>query len=285
LQVRLTTLCENTAGAFGFIGEWGLSILVEAGGETVLMDTGQSEVVVRNAAACGIDLSKINKVVLSHGHADHTGGLRSVLRQIGKEVEVFAHPEMWGKKYTARPESKDDRFHYIGVPFCREELEGLGASFTLSAEPVWLNEYMVTTGEVPLATSFEKVDKNMYVKTEGGFKPESFAPDALPDDQALVIKTKKGLVLVLGCAHRGMVNTMIRAREITGVEKIYAVVGGTHLFRAGKVQLEQTIAKIKEFGVEKLGVSHCTGLPAAMVLAREFEDAFFFNIAGTVVEL
>jgi len=280
MKVRLTTLCENTAGAFGFTGEWGLSILVEAGGEKVLLDTGLSNSIVKNAAVGGVDLSGIDKVVISHGHADHTGGLRSMLQKIRKKVEVFAHPEMWGKKYTSRPGSGDNRYFYIGVPFCREELEGLGASFTLSKEPVWLNDFMVTTGEVPMVTSFEKVDSNMYLRLE-----DRFIPDTLPDDQALVVKTGKGLVVILGCAHRGMINTMIRARDITGIEKVYAVVGGTHLFRAGREQLKSTVDKVKEFGVEKLGVSHCTGLPAATVLAQEFGDAFFFNSAGTVVEL
>lgn len=279
MRVRLTTLCENTSGALGVIAEWGLSILVEAGGETVLLDTGFSDSVVCNAAVSGIDLKKIDKVVISHGHVDHTGGLRPLLQAMGKRVEVVAHPEIWGKKYATRPGSGDNRYQYIGMPFCREELESLGAYFTLSKEPVWLNEYMVTTGEVPLVTPFERIDKNMCLRTNNGFIPDIFS-----DDQALVIKTKKGLIVILGCAHRGMINTLLHAQKITGVEKIYAVVGGTHLVRAGVEQLKQTVARIKEFGVEKLGVSHCTGLPAAMILAREFGDKFFFNNAGTVVE-
>lgn len=280
MQVRLTTLCENTSSALGFTAEWGLSIMVEAGGETVLLDTGFSDSVVRNAVAGRINLKNINKVVLSHGHVDHTGGLRPLLQTIRKGVEVTGHPDIWGQKYVSRPLGGSNRYDYIGIPFCREELDNLGASFNLSKEPVWLSENMVTTGEVPMVTSFEKVDENMYLKAGNGF-----TPDPLTDDQALVVKTDRGLVIVLGCAHRGMVNTMIHARKITGVEKIYAVAGGTHLIRADSEQLRQTIDRIKEFGVEKLGVSHCTGLAAAMVLAREFGDQFFFNNAGTVVEL
>lgn len=131
-----------------------------------------------------------------------------------------------------------------------------------------------------MVTPFEKIDQNMFLKSQN-----DFVPDPLADDQALVVKTGKGLVIVLGCAHRGMINTIIHAQKITGVEKIYAVVGGTHLIRAGGEQLEQTIDKLKKFRVEKLGVSHCTGLPAAMELAREFGDKFFFNNAGTTIEL
>lgn len=281
MRVRLTTLCENTAAALGYTGEWGLGILVEAGGEAVLLDTGLGDSLTRNAMAGNVDLSKVDKVVISHGHADHTGGLRSLLQRLRKRVQIHAHPAIWGKKYTCMtlPGSGERKCRYIGMPFCREELEGLGAVFNMSREPVWLNEFMVTTGEVPLVTSFEKVDDNMFLRAEDGF-----VPDTLPDDQALVVKTAGGLVVLLGCAHRGMVNTLLHAQRITGVEKIYAVVGGTHLFRARPEQIEQSIAALRQLGVEKIGVSHCTGLAPAALLAREFGDKFFFNNAGTVVE-
>ena len=280
MRVRLTTLCENTVGIFGFTGEWGLSILVQFGGETVLLDTGLSNSIVHNATVANVNLKKINKVVLSHGHADHTGGLRALLQAIHSKIEIFAHPEIWGKKYSVRPKISGDHYHFIGIPFCREELEHLGASFNYSKTPVWLNDDMVTTGEVPMITPFEIIDKNLYVKTERGFEP-----DTLPDDQALVVKTPNGLVVVLGCAHRGMINTLIHAREITGTKKILAVVGGAHLFRAGKEQLTQTISELNKLSVENIGVSHCTGMHASMALANTFEANFFFNTAGTVVEL
>lgn len=279
--LRLTTLCENTAGIIGFTGEWGLSILVEYGNDTVLLDAGFSDSLMRNTLAGGFDLSKVNKLVLSHGHTDHTGGLRLLLQMLRKKVEIYAHPDIWEKKYIRINLPGGKSMHrYIGIPFCREELEGLGASFILSKEPVWLTENIVTTGEVPLTTSFEGVDQNMFIKTDS-----SFLPDALADDQGIIVKTEKGLVLLLGCAHRGLVNTMLHARNITGIDNIYAVVGGTHLISAKNDQVRETIAALKEFGVQKIGVSHCTGLAAAAVLAREFGDKFFFNNAGTVVEL
>ena len=113
---------------------------------------------------------------------------------------------------------------------------------------------------------------------------EDYIPYTVPDDQALVIKTSKGLVVVLGCAHHGMINTLLYAREITGEERIHAVIGGTHLFRAGPDQLEQTIAKIEDFKVAHIGVSHCTGMPASMALMQHFKDCFFFNHVGKTIE-
>ena len=280
MSLKLTTLCENTTTRIEFLGEWGLSILIEYKGEAVLLDTGLGDSLIPNSMRAGVNLNRINKVVLSHGHKDHTGGMRAFLKAKAGKTEVIAHPDIWNKKYTMHPEVSQDQYHFVGFPFINEELEYLGARFNLSRNPVWLNEEMVTTGEVPLVTSFEKVDRNLYLKTEQGM-----VPDPLIDDQALIIKTPKGLVIVLGCAHHGLINTLIRAREITGVENIYMVVGGTHLLRAKKEQLSHTFSKLEEFGIERIGVSHCTGMPAAAAAFQKFRDNFFFNNAGTVIEV
>ncbi len=280
MQLWVTTLCENTSSGMGFAGEWGLSVLVEFGGEKVLVDTGFGDSIINNAAACGINLQDIEQVVISHGHVDHTGGLRPLLQKTRKKVYIYAHHRVWDNKVSVRSAGKGSACRYIGIPYRLEELKGLGALFSYSVEPVWLNKYMVTTGEIPQVTSFESMDKDLFLNTE-----EGLVPDSLCDDQALIIKTGKGLVLILGCAHRGTVNTMLRAREVTGVEKIYALIGGTHLYPAGREQLQKTMESIKNFGVEKIGVSHCTGLPAAAALLNEFPDKFFFNNAGTRVKL
>jgi 7,8-dihydropterin-6-yl-methyl-4-(beta-D-ribofuranosyl)aminobenzene 5'-phosphate synthase len=281
MKLRLSTLCENTSGKFGFTGEWGLSILAQTEKNTVLLDSGFSDSIVKNALEAGIDLRKIDKIVISHGHMDHTGGLRVLLKEIKKEIDIIAHPDIWDRKFAMnRDQQADKRYIYAGIPFLRDELEALGANFKLSRDPVWLNEEMVTTGEVPMVTAFEKIDSNILIKTDDGYKE-----DPLLDDQALIVNTEKGFVVILGCAHRGIINTLLHARKVTGSDKIYAVVGGTHLYRHNKEQLKQTVASLKEFGIEKLGVSHCTGLPAAVYLEQEFGDIFFFNNAGTIVEL
>jgi len=220
----IVTLVENTASRVGVIAEWGLSILVEVGGLKVLLDTGQSASVVHNASVLGIDLSTIDKIIVSHGHFDHTGGLRQLLMAMRKEVEIIAHPDIWDAKYVQRP--GETGHSYIGIPFQKEELESLGASFTLTSKPVWISDRIVTTGEIPMLTDYEKIDANLYVKREG-----VFCPDPLKDDMALVVKTSQGLVIVAGCAHRGIVNTMRHAQKLTRVEAIDTVVGGTHLIR------------------------------------------------------
>jgi len=281
MEIRITTLSENTAGRMGLLAEWGLSILVEADGLKILLDTGYNISVVHNASLLGIDLSTIDKIVLSHGHCDHTGGLHQILlSRIGKGVEVIAHPDIWAPKFFVSPyyarRLEEGSYNYVGMLHQQEELEDLGASFNLTKDPVWITENMVTTGEIPMVTEHEKIDLGLYVREE-----RKFHPDPLWDDRALVIKTELGLVIVFGCGHRGLINTIYYAQELTGVEAIHTVIGGLHLCAASKEQLEFDISKLKEFGTKKIGASHCTGMPAAMRLAQEFGDIFFFNNAGT----
>ncbi len=283
MKLRITTLSENTAGMnentaglVNFLAEWGLSILVETDEANILLDTGQSISAGYNADILGIDLSRIDRIVLSHGHFDHTGGLRPVLRKMRKRVEIIAHPDIWVAKYSRR-QGKD---RYIGIPFLRQELESLGASFNLTPKPVKITDNIMTTGEIPMVTDYEEVDPDLVVKGDTGWQP-----DKLLDDQALIINTEPGLIVILGCAHRGIINTLYYAQQLTGVTPIHTVLGGCHLFSASREQIRSTIAALKELGVQKLGVSHCTGLPAAAIMAQEFGDKFFFNNAGTSINL
>jgi 7,8-dihydropterin-6-yl-methyl-4-(beta-D-ribofuranosyl)aminobenzene 5'-phosphate synthase len=243
----------------------------------ILVDTGLSSTATHNAQLLGIDLSTIDRIVLSHGHVDHTGGLRDVLR-IKKVVEVIAHPDIWDSKYTRRDKQKRER--YIGIPFSREELESLGAQFNLTKEPARISEHIVTTGEIPMVSGYEHVENNLFVKKDGVLRQ-----DPLADDIALVIDTEFGLVVILGCAHRGIVNTLRHAQKLTGKKSVYAAIGGTHLIRASEERIEKTINGLKDIGVKKLGVSHCTGFPAQARLFQEFGDDFFLNNAGTRIIL
>jgi len=277
MTLRITTLSENTAGIGDFLAEWGLSILIESGDKSILFDSGKSVSTVYNADSLEIDLAKVNKIVLSHGHYDHTGGLRNVLRRIGKEVQVIAHPDIWQAKYSQR---KNEPERYIGIPFQRRELESFGARFNLVKESVGIADNIITTGEVPMVTDFEQIDKGLLVKEDSGLQP-----DKLLDDQALVIKTDNGLVVILGCAHRGVINTLYHAQKLTGTEKIYAVIGGSHLMGVSEERLWQTIEIFRGLGIRRMGLCHCTDLPAASLLAQEFRGSFFFNKAGTVIEI
>lgn len=282
MAVRLTTLAENSVslGMAGVLAEHGLSILVEAHGRRLLLDTGQTTTALHNARGLGLDLGGLDAIVLSHGHHDHTGGLKDILREVamrGREVPVFAHPSLFVARYTVRA---GERPRYTGIPHRQEEMEALGARFDFSTEPREVFPGLWLTGEVPRRSTYERLDANL--KVQG---PDGWQQDEVADDQALVVKTARGLVVVLGCAHSGIVNTLAHIQRFTGDVRFCAVVGGTHLGLGAKEQLEPSLRALKGFAIQRLGVSHCTGLEAATRLAQDFGQAFFFNNAGSVVEL
>ena len=277
MPIKITTLSENTAAFAGLLAEHGLSVLIETGEANVLLDTGLSISVANNVEALGVDLKKVDKIVISHGHHDHTGGLRDVLRKMRKKVEVIGHPDIMASKYAKR---EGFPAGYIGIPFDRRELESLGAVFVLSPEPVRISENITTSGEVPMKNEYETIDP--FLKE---MKGDELVPDKLLDDRSLFIKTDKGLVVILGCAHRGIINTLHHAQELTGEQRIEMVIGGCHLMNSSEERIWMTIAALKELGVHKIGVSHCTSLPAAAMMAHEFGEDFFFNNAGTRIEL
>ncbi|MFC2002422.1 MBL fold metallo-hydrolase [Chloroflexota bacterium] len=277
MGVRITTLSENIAAMGDLLAEWGLSILVETEAANVLLDTGRSISASYNTDNLGIDLGRVDKIVLSHSHYDHTGGLRQVLRQMGKEVEIIAHPDVWADKYAYR---EGQGYRYIGIPFRHQELESLGAAFNLTTKPVKITDSIMTTGEIPMITDFETIDPVLYVKED-----DDWQPDNVLDDQAIIINTELGLVVILGCAHRGIINTLYHAQQLTGVKTIRTVLGGSHLLGAAEERVWLTIAALKELDVQQLGLCHCTSLAVATLMTQEFGEKFFFNVTGTTVNL
>ncbi len=297
-KLRLITLSENTAKWLWVLGEWGWSMLIEADGFKVLFDTGLRVSVPYNAAALGIDLASVDTIALSHGHVDHTGGLRDVLElmrgTIGHSnfvssrptpIDIVAHPEVWGPKFIKHG---DPAYSFRGIPFVKPELEERqGARFVESRVPVWLTNDIVWSGEVPMKNDYEEIAPICFLKVGGGRYVDGdaeFIPDPLNDDASLYIKTERGLIVILGCAHHGMMNTVQHAREVTGMEQVYMIVGGTHLVGASEYQLESTISELRRLRVAKVGVSHCTGLGSAARLAAELgSEVFFHNNAGHVL--
>ncbi|MBN1855694.1 MAG: MBL fold metallo-hydrolase [Dehalococcoidia bacterium] len=282
MTVRITTLVENTVSWANLLGEWGLSMLVETEELTFLSDAGTTSAAAKNSVALGVSLTGVDVVTISHGHFDHMGGLIPLLQFIRKPVHVIGHPSIFDSKYAYHPGSKmceyvdDSDYEYIGAPYSREEYERCGARFVLGTDPVWLTDNVVTSGEVPVLTDYETIDAMLLVK-----QGDEYVPDPLPDDLSVFIKTEKGLVVVLGCAHRGIINHLWRGLELTGLDRVYAVVGGTHLIAADDARIAETIRELKRLQVEVVAASHCTGFKAACALSQAFGDAFQLNNAGT----
>jgi 7,8-dihydropterin-6-yl-methyl-4-(beta-D-ribofuranosyl)aminobenzene 5'-phosphate synthase len=277
-MIRLTILCENSAGVpFGVIGEHGFACFVETDRGNYLFDTGQGFGIVQNSLALNKDLRSVAAIMISHGHYDHTGGLPKVL-QLRGAVAVHGHPEM----FTERIWSAQGQRRSIGIPYRRGYLEALGADFKLSKEMVDVGPGLLLSGEIPRNSSFEKGDANMTALLPDGGQ---IHPDPLNDDLSLIVDSSKGLVLILGCAHAGMINIIEHAMEKTGRDTIYAVVGGTHLGFSSDAQFEETLKVLDRYNIERIGVSHCTGPAKAAMLHARLKERFFFGNVGAVLEI
>lgn len=279
-MTQLTILCENTAGpGLGVLGEHGFAVLVEGRGGGLLFDTGQGHTIVHNAACLKKNLGRIRTIALSHGHYDHTGGLGQVLERTGA-VSIHAHPAVLTKRFVAGKKGSRKTYRSAGIPFARARLEALGARFVFNTGFAEVAPGVYVTGEVPRTTLFEKNDRRLVVKKNG-----QYVQDTIPDDQSLVIESGGGLAVVLGCAHSGIINTLTHIAAQLPAMPIHTVIGGTHMGFLGRAQLEQTIEHLKRFRLQRLGVSHCTGLAPAMDLKYAFGEKFFFANAGCGLEV
>lgn len=275
MKVKATVLCENSVFSnLGAVAEHGWSIFLETDQGNFLFDTGQGLALINNARVFKKDLSTVKGIILSHHHIDHTGGLLSALASSGP-VDVYSHPDLFKESYLTR----GHKTKYIGIPFCKISLESMGANFIYNTEFKEIVPGMYLTGEVPRKNDYEVGDLDQVILAGG-----EYIKDPLLDDQSLIIDTDKGLFIVLGCSHAGIINILDYAIEMTGQSRIHTVIGGTHLGPIGETQREKSIQALKKYNIERIGVSHCTGLIPSMRLAQEFKEKFFFCNVGTVVE-
>lgn len=271
---RIKVICDNTAGSIsGTLGEHGFAALVQAGDQSLLFDTGGGHTLLHNAQRMNIDLKSVDQVVLSHGHYDHAGGLWPLLQTSGPK-RILAHPGVFTRRYVLR----EGAARSVGIPYSEDFLAGLGASFSYSDSFREVLPGVFLTGEVPRRTPFEEGDAGLFCDETGCER------DHIADDQSLVIVTEKGLLLLLGCCHAGVVNTLELAREKTGVDQIYGVVGGCHLAFSSQTQVDATIKALKKYGLKKICPGHCTGFHAAVRLAQAFPGGFKPMQVGYVLE-
>jgi 7,8-dihydropterin-6-yl-methyl-4-(beta-D-ribofuranosyl)aminobenzene 5'-phosphate synthase len=256
----------------GLCAEHGLCVLVENGEEGLLFDTGQTGCFLNNARILNVDLTRFEKVVLSHGHYDHVGGL-SQLSDIVRPI-VYAHPEIFRRRYAGG----DGRLRYIGIE-TREFYEQKGVRFILNDKPQGVIRHVYTTGFEEMVTGFETVDKGFIRETKTGYEK-----DDVPDDMSLVLDTVKGLFILFGCAHRGIIN-IIRQSEKRFGKRVFGFMGGTHLGPADENQLCRTIEVLKTMDLAIVAPLHCTGDVVTTRFKAEFKDAFVAANGGTSLEI
>jgi len=276
MSYTITVLCENTVAIPTLIGEHGFSAYVETPDTRILFDTGQGYGLVHNSSRLRKDLAEVDKLVLSHGHFDHTGGILEFLSVHGP-CEIVAHPDVMKERFRLMPGG--DKIS-IGIPWRESYLTTRGARFRWETAFKEIAPDVYITGEVPRVTEFEIGDPRFMVKQDG-----NQASDRFLDDYSLILKTPKGLIIILGCAHSGLINILKHAIASTKEEKIYAILGGTHLGFSPKSQVERTIEELHKFDIEILAVSHCTGQKPSVMLATEFKDRFTFAPVGFTLKL
>jgi 7,8-dihydropterin-6-yl-methyl-4-(beta-D-ribofuranosyl)aminobenzene 5'-phosphate synthase len=273
--ISITVLVENTVSDERLIAEHGLAVWIECDAGRILFDTGQGRALAHNAERLGVDLSTADAIALSHGHYDHTGGLPTALAA-APGATVYAHPAARGTKFAWSPTSPP---RAIGVPGASAEaLSANKGRFIETRGPTELFGGLRLTGEVPRTTEFE----------DGGgpfaLDEACAVPDPMLDDQALFFPSTEGIVLILGCAHAGVVNTMRYVAELMGDERLHCVMGGMHLVGASDERIAKTMDAFRAFDVGRIGPAHCTGERAVARFHREFPERVFACPAGSRFE-
>ena len=279
MSIRLTILCENSVdqvSPYGLLGEHGFSCHLQTPAGNFLFDTGGGMTIMNNAELLGIDFTRLQGIMFSHGHFDHTGGLRQVLEKTGK-IPIYAHPDLFSKHFS----KNSGEMRNIGIPWPQVELEELGADFKFSATPQKVAPDLLLSGEVPRISKVETGDPNLLSLAEDGTQ----VTDPLHDDLSLFIHTDRGLVILLGCAHAGLLNIIDHAIKLTGERKIHMVLGGTHLKFCSEEQMTATLDRLEELDVDLIGASHCTGLRGARMLAERFGQRFFSASVGVEIDI
>lgn len=268
------------------LAEHGLSLLVKVqhGAEkhTILFDTGYNSMgVLHNMAKLAVDPNEMEAIVLSHGHMDHTGSLHPILQKISNPIPLVVHPDAF--LYPRFVEEKDGSRRRFPRTLVREDLERRNVELLESKTPTpILDETILVTGEVERTTEFEKGMPNALIERDGNLEP-----DPIKDDQALVMHLKdKGLVVVSGCSHAGIVNTVRYAKKLTGVAKVHAILGGFHLSGAFFEKIvDKTIDELKALSPVVVVPMHCTGRKAMEQFSREFPSSFVLNSVGSKITL
>ncbi|MDY7001758.1 MAG: MBL fold metallo-hydrolase [Thermodesulfobacteriota bacterium] len=272
--VRLFILCDNTAHDPDFGYEWGLSVAVRfSEGDLWLWDTGQTDIFLDNAQKFGLDLGQAKGLALSHGHYDHTGGLPFLLGRTSFRGPIFAHPRLGERRYSIRPQTLT-RFigldkgplpsplpNFQGVPQVRELTPGL-----------------------TMLTSIPR--KQGLFQAVGGFYFDEHGkkPDLIEDDACLVLETGSGPILILGCCHSGLGNTLLQVREVLGLSSLFAVLGGMHLASAPDSALEEAVQFLEDFDVRQVFPGHCTGQGAASYLKEKLPGRVFDLGSGLILD-
>ena len=270
MSLKITTLLENTQGEHLALKiEHGLSFFIETDNKKIIFDTGSTDSFIYNSKLLKIDVAETDFVVLSHGHYDHTGGIKYLMNYT-KKFKLFTGAGFFNEKYGACNNS----YEFLGNDFDETFLRENNVSFSILE-----NQLTQITDSVYLVTGFDRTFDDEVVNPRFVIRKDNkFVQDDFRDEVMLAVDTDKGLVIVLGCSHPGVKN-MISTAEKLLKKPVYAVVGGTHLVESHGESLKKSVKYLME-KAEIIGVSHCTG-KEAMSLLNEAGKRYFHSRTGS----
>mgnify|MGYP003758851637 CR=1 FL=1 len=264
-MIKIRLLAENYARKRYMLAEHGLSIWIEKDNKNILFDTGQSDLFSLNAEQTGIEISKADLLVLSHGHYDHTGGVPEFCR-INHLAPVYIHQGAFQKRYHGEGPGK-----CIGIPWSKKgssEIEIPSGRLVVNKGPVNIDENIVLSGEIPSTQPFEGVPQNFYIDDGNG----NLSQDMIIDEQMLLIRGDAGIYVFVGCSHAGIINCIKYAQKLFPNDKITGVIGGMHLDGVSDIRLQMTIQHFLDLGLQTVIPLHCTGLLAICEMKRFLKE-------------
>lgn len=278
MELKITTLIENNLDDDGhLLCEHGLSLYIEADGKKILFDTGESGDFIQNAKSLNKKLGELDFCIISHGHYDHSGGVEKFLNEVDHFPSFIVGEEFFKPKYVTANASD---FQFKGNSFDEDFLVSKGVPLRkVKEDMLYLTDHIIVFHHFSRFTDYEKRNSRFYIKEHGEYIPDDF-----DDEISLGIITQKGLVVIVGCSHIGVVNILTTISKSIDIP-IYAVIGGTHLIEADDYRIQKTIDAFKKMEIQLIAVSHCTGEEGIRRIRDKLGEKFLYNNTGRVIKI
>ncbi|MFA9379212.1 MAG: MBL fold metallo-hydrolase [Lachnotalea sp.] len=278
MELRITTLIENNPDDMDqLLYEHGLSLYIETDGKNILFDTGASGDFIKNAKSLSKNLDKLDYCMISHGHYDHSGGFEKFISEVDQFPPLIVGDEFFQPKYKMVDAHE---YKFNGNSFDEEFIAKKRISLRkVKEDMIYLTDHIIIFHHFSKYTDYEERNSRFYIKENVEYIPDNF-----DDEISLGIITEKGLVVIVGCSHVGIVNILETISKKVHIP-IYAVIGGTHLVEADEVRIKKTINAFKKLKIQLFIVSHCTGEEGILLIGEELKEQFLFNNTGRIIEI